>query len=142
MSEYEIPIDEAAQTVAKVLELTRQDRLAWETTADSQTLIAPFKGDYVFRLSQIDDPSDPYPTVDYVVSVTKRGRTLMSFQPYIFNKTTHIQRALGEPTEKTNPHKYFAELWKRAFFKANHVPEEFQNVNRLLDSELATSHSR
>jgi len=64
----------------------------------------------------------------------------MSFQPHTFKKTTHLHEALADPNVKTDPDAYFSELWKRAFFRANRVPEEFENVNRLLDSELATSH--
>ena len=54
MTDYEIRDDDAASTVAKVLQLTRQETLAWEATADQDVLIAPFKGEYVFRLTRFE----------------------------------------------------------------------------------------
>jgi hypothetical protein len=144
MTDYEIQDADAASTVAKVLQLTRQDTLAWEATADQNVLMAPFKGEYVFRLERFEDPDpDPYGTLTYGLAVLKGRRALMAFGSEKFTKTRDLQKALDEPQSRTTPHQYFAELWKRAFFRANRIPEEFERVNKLLDSELnqlAASH--
>jgi hypothetical protein len=145
MTDYEIHDIDAASTVAKVLQLTRQDTLAWEATADEDVLMAPFKGEYVFRLTRFEDPSpySPYATVTYGLAVLKGRRALMSFGSEEFKKTRDLQKALDEPQSKTTSSQYFSELWKRAFYRANRIPEEFERVNKLLDSELnqlAASH--
>ncbi|MEA2343317.1 MAG: hypothetical protein QOF63_1486 [Thermoanaerobaculia bacterium] len=145
MTDYEIHDTDAASTVAKVLQLTRQDTLSWEATADEDVLMAPFKGEYVFRLARFEDPSQysAYASVTYGLAVLKGRRTLMSFGSEEFTKTRDLQKALDEPQSKTTSHQYFAELWKRAFYRANRIPEEFERVNKLLDSELnqlAASH--
>jgi hypothetical protein len=135
MNEYEIQNSDAAETVAKVLRLTRQDMLAWEATADPETLIAPFKGEYVFQLSRLEDPGSDI-VAGYSLSVLKGRRALMSFASGALSRARDLQTALGEPQSKTTAYQYFSELWKRAFFRANRVPEEFERVNKLLDSEL------
>jgi hypothetical protein len=60
----------------------------------------------------------------------------MSFGSGAFSRGRDLQTAMGEPETKTAARKYFEELWKRAFYRANQVPEEFERVNKLLDSEL------
>ena len=135
MTDFEIQNSDAAATVAKVLRLTRQETLAWEATADSELLVAPFKGEYIFRLASFEDP-EPYGGVSYVLSVLKGRRVLMSFSSGGFSRTRDLQAAMGEPQSKTTSQKYFEELWKRAFYRANRIPDEFERVNRLLDSEL------
>jgi hypothetical protein len=144
MTDYEIQVADAAATVAKVLQLTRQDTLAWEATADQNVLMAPFKGEYVFRLARFDDDDpQPYGSISYGLVVLKGRRELMSFGSDNFTKTRDLQNAMDEPQSKTTSHQYFAELWKRAFYRANRIPEEFERVNKLLDSELnqlAASH--
>jgi hypothetical protein len=106
--------------------------------------MAAFKGEYVFRLARFEDPQpEPYGSVSYNLAVLKGRRTLMSFGSENFTKTRDLQKAMDEPQSKTTSHQYFAELWKRAFYRANRIPEEFERVNRLLDSELnqlAASH--
>jgi hypothetical protein len=136
MTDYEIQVADAAATVAKVLQLTRQDTLAWEATADQDVLMAPFKGEYVFRLARFDAP-DEYPTVSFQLAVMKGRRAVMSFDSDKFANTQDLQRAMDEPQTKTTSKQYFAELWKRAFFRANRLPEEFERVNKLLDTELS-----
>ena len=67
----------------------------------------------------------------------------MSFGKAKNSRRRGIQKALDEPQSKTTSAEYFEELWKRAFYRANRVPEEFERVNKLLDSELnqlAASH--
>jgi hypothetical protein len=145
MSDYEIQNSDAAETVAKVLRLTRQDTLAWEATADPDTLIAPFKGEYVFQLSHFDDPG-PENAGGYSLSVLKGRRALMSFGSRDLSKDRDL-RIVVDPGLGAGINAYatllgyFEELWKRAFYRANRVPEEFERVNKLLDSELvAASH--
>jgi hypothetical protein len=142
MTDYEIHDADAASMVAKVLQLTRQDTLAWEATADQDVLMAPFKGEYVFRLARFEAP-DEYGTSSFGLAVMKGRRALMSFDSDKFAKTPDLQKALDESQSKTTSKQYFAELWKRAFFRANRIPEEFERVNKLLDTELnqmAASH--
>ncbi|HEV7571041.1 MAG TPA: hypothetical protein VGQ21_06040, partial [Thermoanaerobaculia bacterium] len=124
-----------ASMVAKVLQLTRQDTLAWEASADQDVLIAPFKGEYVFQLARFDNP-DPYGSDSFGLAVLKGRRALMSFNSNKFSRTHDLQKALDEPQSKITSVQYFAELWKRAFYRANRIPEEFERVNKLLDSEL------
>ncbi|MEA2413774.1 MAG: hypothetical protein QOI58_431 [Thermoanaerobaculia bacterium] len=145
MTEFEIHDDDAASTVAKVLQLTRQETLAWEATADQYVLIAPFKGEYVFRLTRFENPSpySPYATLTHGLAVLKGRQVLMSFGSEEFTETRNLQKALDEPQSRTTSAEYFEELWKRAFYRANRVPEELERVNKLLDSELnqlAASH--
>lgn len=136
MTDYEIHDADAASMVAKVLQLTRQDTLAWEATADQDVLMAPFKGEYVFRLARFEAP-DEHPTVSFQLAVMKGRRAVMSFDSDKFANTQDLQRAMDEPQTKTTSKQYFAELWKRAFFRANRLPEEFERVNKLLDTELS-----
>jgi hypothetical protein len=136
MTDYEIQKSDAAETVAKVLRLTRQDTLAWEATADSDLLVAPFKGEYIFRLARFEDSDSYGGSVSYGLSVLKGRRALMSFRSGAFSRTRDLQTAMDEPEASTTPYQYFEELWKRAFYRANRVPEEFERVNKLLDSEL------
>ncbi|HEV7426905.1 MAG TPA: hypothetical protein VGQ46_11105 [Thermoanaerobaculia bacterium] len=131
MTDYEIQDADAASTVAKVLRLTTQDTLAWEATADPDVLVAPFKGEYVFRLERFDE--DPFTPASYGLAVMKGRRALMSFA----SGKADLQKALDESQSKTTSSEYFAELWKRAFYRANRIPEEFERVNKLLDSELS-----
>jgi hypothetical protein len=130
MTDYEIQDADAASTVAKVLRLTRQDTLAWEATADPDVLVAPFKGEYVFRLERFDE--EPFTLTSYGLAVLKGRRALMSFG----SGKPDVQKALDASPSNTASHQYFAELWKRAFYRANRIPEEFERVNKLLDSEL------
>ncbi len=136
MTDYEDHNADAAATVAKVLRLTRQDTLAWEATADPDVLMAPFKGEYVFRLARFFEEADPCGGVSYGLAVLRGCRAVVSFLSGEFSKTRDLQIALDEPQSKAPSHEYFAELWKRAFYRANRVPEEFERVNQLLDSEL------
>lgn len=136
MTDFEIHNVDAAATVAKVLRLTRQDMLAWEATADRDVLMAPFKGEFVFRLARFFEEADPCGGVSYGLAVLKGSRAVVSFGSDEFSKTRALQAALDEPQSKTPSHQYFAELWNRAFYRANRVPEEFERVNKLLDSEL------
>jgi len=136
MTDYEIHNADAAATVAKVLRLTRQDTLAWEATADPDVLMAPFKGEYVFRLVRFSEDAGSSGNLYYGLAVLKGHRSLMSFGSHEFSKTGDLQMALDEPQSKVPSYQYFAELWKRAFYRANRIPEEFERVNQLLDSEL------
>jgi hypothetical protein len=135
MSSYEVRNSHDAETVAKVLRLTQRNTLAWEATADPDTLIAPFKGEYIFRLSRFEDPDSCTPCA-YGLSVVKEQRVLMSFDSNALSTTDDLQVASGSPQSKTTAYQYFEELWKRAFFRTNRIPEEFERVNKLLDSEL------
>jgi hypothetical protein len=135
MDDSEIQSSDGAETVAKVLRLTRQAALAWEATADPDTLIAAFKGEYVFHLSRFENP-DSRTSVGYSLSVVKEHRAVMSFSSGVCSATRDLQIALGEPQSKTSAYQYFEELWKRASFFGNRVPDEFERVNKLLDSEL------
>src|SRR4051812_15641901 len=118
MADYEIQKSDAAETVAKVLRLTRQDTLAWEATADSELLVAPFKGEYIFRLARFEDPDSYGGSVSYGLSVLKGRRALMSFGSGAFSRTRDLQAAMDEPESKTTAYQYFEELWKRAFYRA------------------------
>jgi hypothetical protein len=132
MNEYEIQSSDAAETVAKVLRLTRQDTLEWEATADPDTLIAPFKGEYIFQLSRFKD-SGPVTGSGYSLSVLKERRAVMSFGSMDLSKDRDLRISVDMA-------QHFEELWKRASYRANQVPEEFERVNKLLDSELVASH--
>lgn len=137
MNNYEIQNSDAAETVAKVLRLTRQDTLEWEATADPHHLIAPFQGEYIFELSRFEDPKpEPYGSVEYGLSVVKKRRAVVSFGSGAFSRGRDLQTDLGEPETKTAVRKDFEELWKRAFYRANQVPEELERINKLLDSAL------
>jgi hypothetical protein len=136
MTDYEIHNADAAATVAKVLRLTRQDTLAWEATADPDVLMAPFKGEYVFRLARFFEDTDPCGGVSYGLAVLKGCRAIVSFVSDEFSKTRALQTALDEPQSKTPSYQYFAELWRRASYRADQIPAEFERVNKLLDSAL------
>lgn len=130
--------DEMVTLLRKVLLLTREGKLAWEFTADPDTIIAPLGNNYVAKLEMVSDfeNNDPEAEPDHILSILKGSKFLFSVDRRNFSKDKELfLRYFSDIVPQSYyPFNFFKELWDRAYFKSTKITEEINNINSILDN--------
>jgi hypothetical protein len=126
-------IPELESFFVKVLRATKKGIITWEPTADPEVLTAPLEGEYSLRLELTPDFEGTAPEPDHILSLYKGRKRIITVDRRDISKA-ELDKLTGGAYEFE--YNAFSELWKYASLKASRIPEELEEVNRLLERKL------